>query len=329
MAFDYYDVQAAANSRGQAQITPEERQMNRTRRLISAAENTNYDGDPEYYQQIKGLALQAGIPIKSFRTNPFRLAKTGLLSALDSALFGIIPNDMYTPMNEAERSAAAIGGIGGALLPWGLPMRTLRAAGAGLGASKWVASGPGKKAWDAFLGRSATSKVDDVADLARNKKIMQQANDKTVQAITGKKPKSGWKPDPEAPGIVPGANVLDDMVSGTNAGKVGRINPAKTKESAKLSRQARQNRSTDLGGGGGTKNPKVTTSGPKPTVKGKDSGFSFKMNSQGRPSKGEIAKIKAKMTKAEKASLKKMKGKAKTAFLKQWAKNHGHKIVNV
>ena len=327
MAFDYYDVQAAANSRGQAQITPEERQMNRTRRLISAAENTNYDGDPEYYQQIKGLALQAGIPIKSFRTNPFRLAKTGLLSALDSALFGIIPNDMYTPMNEAERSAAAIGGIGGALLPWGLPMRTLRAAGAGLGASKWVASGPGKKAWDAFLGRT-TSKVDDVADLAKNKKIMQEANDRTVQAITGKKPKSGWKPDPEAPGIVPGANVLDDMVSGANAGKVGKINPVKTKKSAKLSERARQNRATDLGGGGsGVNKPKVTTSGPKP--KGGDSGFSFKMNSQGRPSKGEIAKIKAIMTKAEKTSLKKMKGKAKTAFLKQWAKTHGHKIVSV
>ena len=154
MSFAYYDVQSAAAGGQRPGETPEERQLKKTRRMIHAAEQTNYDGDPQYYQQIKALALQAGIPIKSFKTNPFRLAKTGLLSALDTAAFGLLPNSLYEPQNEAEQAAASIGSIGGMIVPWGGPARAFQAGKALMGGSKFLKSGAGKKAWDAFLRRS-------------------------------------------------------------------------------------------------------------------------------------------------------------------------------
>ena len=42
-----YDIPGAASGAA-AQMEPEEREMQRIRRVISAAEQTNYDGDPEY-----------------------------------------------------------------------------------------------------------------------------------------------------------------------------------------------------------------------------------------------------------------------------------------
>ena len=93
---DYLDVRGAGS--GQASpLQPEERQMQRIQRMVSAAQASNYVGDPEYYNQIKAIAMQAGIPIKSFKSNPFRAA--GILGAsfLDTSLGGIIPNSLYTP----------------------------------------------------------------------------------------------------------------------------------------------------------------------------------------------------------------------------------------
>ena len=120
--FDYYDIPGAAAG-GAGQKTPEERELRRVRNMIKTAESTNYDGDPDYYGQIKALALQAGIPIKKFKTNPYRLAKAGLMSFADTALLGLIPNSMYAAQNEAEEMAIMAGGIGGMLLPWGGPQR--------------------------------------------------------------------------------------------------------------------------------------------------------------------------------------------------------------
>ena len=114
--FDYYDIPSAAA--GQQQ-DPQARELARVRNMIKTAESTNYDGDPEYYGQIKALALQAGIPIKKFKSNPYRVAKAGLLSMADTALLGLIPNSMYTPHSEAEEMAIAAGTVGGMILPWG------------------------------------------------------------------------------------------------------------------------------------------------------------------------------------------------------------------
>ena len=126
MAYSY-DIQgAAAGHGGRVQQTPEERQLAKIRAQIKAAEDTNYDGDPEYYNQIKAIALQAGIPIKQFKTNPFRVAKAGLLSTLDTMALGLIPNSLYTPMNDAEQQAADIGSVVGMVNPLGVPGAAVR-----------------------------------------------------------------------------------------------------------------------------------------------------------------------------------------------------------
>ncbi len=128
-----YDIPGAASGAA-AQMEPEEREMQRIRRVISAAEQTNYDGDPEYYNQIKSIAMQAGIPIKQFKTNPFRLAKTFGMSMLDTALMGIVPNDLYTPMNTAEEVANVAGMAGAFALPWGAAAGARKIAVGGVGA---------------------------------------------------------------------------------------------------------------------------------------------------------------------------------------------------
>ena len=127
--FEYYDVQGAAAG-GAQERSPEERQVAEFKQMVHAAESTNYDGDPEYYQQIKALAMQAGVPIKAFKTNPYRIAKAGLLSMADTMSFGLVPDDWYTPMNSAEQTAASIGGIAGMINPYGGPAAIFRGAGA-------------------------------------------------------------------------------------------------------------------------------------------------------------------------------------------------------
>ena len=123
---DYLDVRGAGS--GQATpLQPEERQMQRIQRVISAAEASNYDGDPEYYNQIKAIAMQAGIPIKGFKSNPFRAA--GILGAsfLDTSLGGIIPNSLYTPegghVSTMDAAADTLGLGLGAINPIGVPAK--------------------------------------------------------------------------------------------------------------------------------------------------------------------------------------------------------------
>ena len=121
-----YDVNAGAA--GQAsQASPEERQMQRLQRMISAAEYSNYDGDPDYYNQIKAMAMQAGIPIKKFKTNPFRAAGIFGASMLDTAMLGLLPNELYTPegghVSGVDAAADTMGMLGGMALPFGLPAK--------------------------------------------------------------------------------------------------------------------------------------------------------------------------------------------------------------
>jgi hypothetical protein len=176
---DMYDVQGAAS--GQAsQLQPEERQMQRIQRMIMAAESTNYDGDPEYYNQIKSLAMQAGIPIKTFKTNPFRLAKAAGLSFLDSATAGLVPNSLYEPMNPGEEAAVAAGGVAGFFTPGGVPMAGLKIARGGLSAlksgsiiQKALKGGMGAKNYKAaskWKGIDFTKAKEKVASFGRKKK---------------------------------------------------------------------------------------------------------------------------------------------------------------
>ena len=121
-----YDIGGA--SAGQAsQLQPEERQFQRLNRMVKVAEQTNYDGDPEYYNQIKAIAMQAGIPIKQFKSNPFRAMGIGAMSMLDTALLGLIPNSVYTPegghVSAIDEAADAAGMMAGMVLPWGAPAR--------------------------------------------------------------------------------------------------------------------------------------------------------------------------------------------------------------
>jgi len=121
-----YDIGGA--SAGQAsQLQPEERQMQRLTRMVKVAEQTNYDGDPEYYNQIKAIAMQAGIPIKQFKSNPFRAAGIFGASMLDTAMLGLLPNSLYTPegghVSGMDEAADTLGMLGGMALPWGAPAR--------------------------------------------------------------------------------------------------------------------------------------------------------------------------------------------------------------
>jgi hypothetical protein len=348
MAFDYYDVQRAANNAGGAgnQITPEERQMNRTRRLINAAQQTNYDGDPEYYQQIKGLALQAGIPIKAFKSNPFRLAKTGLLSALDTALLGLVPNDLYTPMNEAERNAAAVGAVGGALLPWGAPARLFQAGGAALKASGFAASGPWKAAIDAFMrrnpgvskevaeqavksGASTGSKVLDDAIQAGSKPFMPKGGgtpniNKTLQGGAAPKTGGGWKP-PEGPAgsgwKPPKGGETTIKRSQADIDKVAKaranLSSSQAKEQAKKVSRKEKKQIKQQGSEQQIKDWKSAAN--------KD-GANIKVTKQGVPKKGssEEARVKALMDKDTLKKYNKSKSRpAKAKIIREWVATKG------
>lgn len=50
------------------------------------------------------------------KINPLKAVAKGGAAALDTALFGLLPNELYTPLNQAERIATGIGGVGGAFV---------------------------------------------------------------------------------------------------------------------------------------------------------------------------------------------------------------------
>ena len=84
----------------------------------------------------------------------------------DTALLGMLPNELYTPagghVNSAEAGADALGMMGGMLLPWGLPARLAKGGMAamggmqgGKGALASLMNSPRMKAFkNAFMGRA-------------------------------------------------------------------------------------------------------------------------------------------------------------------------------
>lgn len=197
-----YDIAGAAAGQA-AQMQPEEREMARLRRIVNTAQETNYDGDPEYYMQIKSMAMQAGIPIKQFKTNPFRMAKTFGMSMLDTALMGAIPNDFYTPMNTAEEAANMGGAAAAFALPWG----------AAAGARKLAVGGIGA------LGKGSQSMLN---------KALGQGNFKTAKQAYKGWGKSG------APKSKPGTFMGGKPKVTTKGNKSGTVKPAKVYPKNKL-----------------------------------------------------------------------------------------------
>ena len=148
----YFNMPGSANALGgrnqrpaQQQMPPEYlaqlREQNRIKKMVAA-----YDASPGAYSedkamQIQQLAVQAGIPFE-IKSTPGTRWKKGLLSALDTAAFGLLPIDeMYRPVNEAERKAVQWGSLAGMALPWGGPGRVvagLANVGRGLRAGKGI-----------------------------------------------------------------------------------------------------------------------------------------------------------------------------------------------
>ena len=110
-------------------------EANRVKKLVNA-----YKASPHVYSesealQLQQLAISAGIPMEVKSSTGAKWGK-GLLSMLDSATFGIlVPDDLYAPVNEAERKAVGYGSMLGMINPYGGPFRL---AGAGLKGLKGI-----------------------------------------------------------------------------------------------------------------------------------------------------------------------------------------------
>ena len=146
-------VQASPTSNNKPPELPAEyyaqlQEMSRVKKLVNA-----YKAAPHSYSegealQIQQLAVGAGIPMEIESSAGARWMK-GLLSMVDTATLGIlVPNDLYTPVNDAERKAVSMGSMAGMLVPWGGPFRLAGAAAKGIkgltGAAK-VAKNPAMK----------------------------------------------------------------------------------------------------------------------------------------------------------------------------------------
>jgi|7_EtaG_2_1085326.scaffolds.fasta_scaffold05931_3 hypothetical protein len=159
-----YDIGGA--SAGQAsQLQPEERQFQRLQRVIKTAEASNYDGDTDYYNQIKALAMQAGIPIKQFKSNPFRAM--GILGAsfADTSAGGLLPNSLYTPegghVSTMDSLADTAGMIAGMANPIGIPAKLFGVAkGAMMGGTALSKLGkPTRSILNKMMGQSRYKKL--------------------------------------------------------------------------------------------------------------------------------------------------------------------------
>ena len=129
-------VQAAPTNKQQPPQLPPEfyaqlAEQNRVKKLVAA-----YKAAPTSYSegealQIQQQAVAAGIPMEVQSTAGAKWGK-GLLSMLDTATFGfLVPDDLYAPVNEAERKAVGWGSMAGMVLPWGGPFRLAGAVGKG------------------------------------------------------------------------------------------------------------------------------------------------------------------------------------------------------
>tara|TARA_E500000305_G_scaffold31974_1_gene24213 strand:- start:18369 stop:19391 length:1023 start_codon:yes stop_codon:yes gene_type:complete len=93
-----------------------------------------YSADQRMFMEQQ--AMEAGLPMPDTKSNVLKTVGKGLASAADSALFGMLPNELYTPLNQAERMATGVGGLAGMALPFGLPMKAARGAMAAYRGSK-------------------------------------------------------------------------------------------------------------------------------------------------------------------------------------------------
>ena len=71
---------------------------------------------PDQRLFLEQQAMEAGLPMPDTKINPLKAVAKGGAAALDTALFGLLPNELYTPLNQAERIATGIGGVAGAFV---------------------------------------------------------------------------------------------------------------------------------------------------------------------------------------------------------------------
>ena len=123
-------------------------------KTIAQAAANNYNNSPEYYDQIKALALTQGIPVPP--------PKGDLARTLGGAAVNFLTAGMYNPMpsmTEAGRGLQGAAGIASWLVPWGTGAKLGGAALKGVtGAIKGVkgASHPMLKAFQGMGAGSAT-----------------------------------------------------------------------------------------------------------------------------------------------------------------------------
>ena len=116
-------------------------EQNRVKKLVNA-----YKASPEAYSegealQLQQQAIQAGIPMEIKSSEGARWGK-GLLAMVDRATFGLlVPDDLYAPVNAAERKAVGWGQMAGNFVPWGGPFRLAGAGAKGLRALMGTAKG--------------------------------------------------------------------------------------------------------------------------------------------------------------------------------------------
>jgi hypothetical protein len=97
-------------------------EQNRIKKLVAAYKTNPSQYDQDESMQLQQLAVGAGIPM-AIQSEPGAKWIKGGLAALDTALFGLVPNSVYEPVNAAEKKAVAYGSMAGMLIPWGAPFR--------------------------------------------------------------------------------------------------------------------------------------------------------------------------------------------------------------
>ena len=339
--FDYYDIPgAAAGAAGSA--TPEERELRRVRNMIKVAESTNYDGDPDYYGQIKALALQAGIPIKKFKSNPYRVAKAGLLSLADTALLGLIPNSMYTPQTEAEEMAVAAGTVGGLLLPWGAGGALARGAMGGLKAMPRWARGMAQRGMGQSNYRRAAQAYTGPFGFFGGRggsRFMKGGGGRTTAPAP-----SGPTPINDPTRLLPEARPLQ-ITAGSRAGR-----PAGTRKPVKMKNPKRNQTGSPGGRPAGTPKQPQKPKGSeaikkqanrkyqnkaataerkvkKADVRKEAKNINIKMTRSGKLKTTERTKLAALMKGKAYKRYQKLKGKAKADYLMNWLNQKGIKYT--
>tara|TARA_R100000808_G_C2155375_1_gene167700 strand:- start:3744 stop:4763 length:1020 start_codon:yes stop_codon:yes gene_type:complete len=141
-------------------------QANAKKKAKLSAKLRDYRINPGKYGRdqrmwLEQQAMEAGLPMPDTETNMAKAVGKGLASAADTAMFGLLPNELYTPLNQAERVATGIGGLAGLAVPFGGPMKLMRGlGGAAFGAAGIKGAGKGfsgllnapskSPAWNAF-----------------------------------------------------------------------------------------------------------------------------------------------------------------------------------